>query len=140
MPRWLPRRRGGLRSHVLGIVLATGAVLSSACSYSSDAATEAFEAPSNRCSSGDECSLGSCLEGICQAGSTVFPALLLEVTPAAGTAVISGIPFTRVVEGEDIDPRNYELLLGAVSEVTGSLAGASIVPEACVQDASLPAV
>ena len=129
-----------MRSLALGIVLASGTILSSACSYSSDAATEAFEAPSNQCSSGDECSLGSCLEGICQAGSTVFPALLLEVTPAAGTAVISGIPFTRVVEGEDIDPRNYELVLGAVSEVTGSLVGAPIVEEACVADASLPAV
>lgn len=137
---WLRRTRTGAKTALVWIALFGGAVLAGACSYSSDGAQEDFEAPSNRCSNTSDCDLGSCLEGICQAGRTVFPALLLEITPAAGSSIISGIPFTRVVEGEELDPRNYDLVLGAVSEVTGSLVGAPIAGDACVTDSSLPAV
>lgn len=131
------RTLGGLWSRLLfGVALLS----LGGCSYSDSDEEGSVESSSNSCISSSECVSGSCVEGICQAGATELDSLLFEITPAGGTEIIAGLSFTQVVDGADIDPRSYDLLLPEVSDITGTLRGAAIDTESCVTNEELPAV
>jgi hypothetical protein len=94
-------------------------------------------AQSNSCLQNNECEGGYCSGGICQTKNTSIGALLLQVTPAAGTPLIAGVPFTKVLTGPDDferGPGGIEINLEHASRLTGLVKGAQIQTENCVID------
>lgn len=93
----------------------------------------------NSCEESSECRGGYCSGQICRARSTALGALLLQITPAAGTPIIAGVGFTNVIQDLNFDrgPTGYEVSLGHVSRLVGAVRGRDIDPENCVADASI---
>ena len=98
------------------------------------------EATRNTCESDTDCGGGSCRRGICQTNATEIPALLLQVTPPAGTRRVEGSPhigglsFISVIDQFEWDGSGYEINLGHVSLVTGSVSVPQLSGEGCVTD------
>lgn len=92
----------------------------------------------NECSASSECGGGSCVGGICRTQTTDLGALLLHVTPATGTPKIAGVSFLNVVEelAFGTGPSGYEVSLGYVSQLKGTVRGEPISEENCVVDGS----
>lgn len=72
--------------------LGVGAGLSEACTVSALAERESSIAV-NQCSSNDDCSQGSCREGLCVGSESQLANLLLELTPSANAGPIAGASF-----------------------------------------------
>ncbi len=95
----------------------------------------------NQCDDNNQCGEGYCSGGICRTKSTELGALLLYITPAAGTPIIAGVGFTEIIEELNFDRGpggGYEISLGHVSRVRGPVRATSIDPDNCVIDEGLP--
>lgn len=124
----------------LAAVAVTGAGLAN-CSASALSSPSDGEPPSNgsmtnACFEGAPCLGGFCSEaGFCQSATTTLHALLLEVTPPAGTPGIAGVRFMQEVP-ELPASGQLNVGLGNISQIKVVVSGIEIPEEQCVPPAS----
>jgi hypothetical protein len=96
------------------------------------------EPTSNVCDTDLACGGGECDEGRCEISRSQIPALLLEVTPAAGVETspgrpaIDGMSFTSVITDFDRGPSGYEINLEHVSVISGAVTAPLLSPANCL--------
>jgi hypothetical protein len=105
------------------------------CAWQADASSDGSDsdgATTNTCFAGAPCLGGFCSDdGLCQSEKTSMPALLLEVTPPAGTPSIAGVSFMQEVSKVP-GSGHLDVDLGHISTVKVVVSGAEISEEQCV--------
>ncbi len=124
---------------VLRSVLVAGGLLGTSLACSVEFLPEVNRsATENICDGSSDCSGGTCRSGFCQTNSTKLPVVLLEVIPPGGAETqegapsIAGVPFLSVEEEFALGPSGYELLLGHVGVVRGTVSGEELSSESCL--------
>jgi len=117
------------------LALAASVVLGCSASASlgpTDGSPTDSEASTNQCFPGAPCLGGFCSdEGYCRSETTALSALLLEVTPPAGTPPIAGVRFMNQVP-ELPESGELDIALGQISHVSVVVRGAEISEAQCV--------
>ncbi len=85
----------------------------------------------NQCMVDADCLGGSCINDSCQSAESEFTAVLLEIVPNIGVPNIGGLRF--FIELDDLAQRQ-DLELPNISNFSGTVKGADIISELCVED------